>query len=243
MTLETANYINDLNVNYPEGSALKQKGDNHIRLIKEVLKNSLDGFTALILGVASEAQGASVNDYVLTLPSAPTDYATNGFYIFKATHTNSGTVTIALSGLGTKTCFNVLGDAVEPGEIQNGAICILFYDGTNFYNVTPLDRISRTGDTYSGAHNFTSATLTMPQKVDSSNGSAENLNMTGVPLCPTAVGGSTGNQVASLDFVVNAILAGTLPGQAGNKGADMYTDGTNATWRKFSSTKFFLSNN
>ncbi len=53
---------------------------------------------------------------------------------------------------------------------------------------------------------------------------------TGTPLAPTADTGTTGTQVATLDYVIATALAGTLPGQTGNAGKLMGTDGTNATW-------------
>ena len=39
MGLETGNTINDLNENWPLGTDPKSQGDDHIRLIKSVLKN------------------------------------------------------------------------------------------------------------------------------------------------------------------------------------------------------------
>ena len=40
MTVETATYIADLNATYPAGTDAKSEGDDHLRLIKEVLKAS-----------------------------------------------------------------------------------------------------------------------------------------------------------------------------------------------------------
>lgn len=40
MGLESAEFISDLNVNNPTGSDLQSEGDNHIRLLKEVLKST-----------------------------------------------------------------------------------------------------------------------------------------------------------------------------------------------------------
>lgn len=45
MTLESATYIDSLNQSYPEGSAKKSKGDDHLRLIKSVLKNTFPNIT------------------------------------------------------------------------------------------------------------------------------------------------------------------------------------------------------
>lgn len=54
--------------------------------------------------------------------------------------------------------------------------------------------------------------------------------LTGVPTVPTADVGTTGTQAASLDYVIATSLAGTLPGQTGNAGKFLGTDGTNAGW-------------
>lgn len=54
--------------------------------------------------------------------------------------------------------------------------------------------------------------------------------LTGIPTVPTADVGTTGTQVASLDYVIATSLAGTLPGQTGNAGKFLGTDGTNAGW-------------
>lgn len=54
--------------------------------------------------------------------------------------------------------------------------------------------------------------------------------LTGTPTTPTALVGTTGTQIASLDFVIATSLAGTLPGQVGNASKFLGTDGTNAGW-------------
>jgi sugar lactone lactonase YvrE len=54
--------------------------------------------------------------------------------------------------------------------------------------------------------------------------------LTGTPTAPTAAGGSSGTQIANLDFVNNAVLSGSLPGQAGNAGKYLKTNGSTATW-------------
>lgn len=55
-------------------------------------------------------------------------------------------------------------------------------------------------------------------------------NFTGIPTVPTADTGTTGDQVASLDYVIATSLAGTLPGQTGNDDQFLMTDGVNAGW-------------
>lgn len=54
--------------------------------------------------------------------------------------------------------------------------------------------------------------------------------LTGTPSAPTADVGTTGAQIATLDFVIATSLAGTLPGQTGNASKFLSTDGVNASW-------------
>lgn len=62
---------------------------------------------------------------------------------------------------------------------------------------------------YSGTHDFTAATLNVA----------------------TASVGQSGARAASLDFVNATVLSTTLPGQAGNAGKFLTTDGTNASFQ------------
>lgn len=54
--------------------------------------------------------------------------------------------------------------------------------------------------------------------------------LTGTPEAPTATVGTTGAQIATLDFVIAASLSASLPGQTGNAGKLISTDGTNGFW-------------
>ena len=54
--------------------------------------------------------------------------------------------------------------------------------------------------------------------------------LTGTPEAPTAAVGTTGAQIATLDFVIAASLSASLPGQTGNAGKLISTDGTNGFW-------------
>ncbi len=56
MGLEAGTFVDDLNVNWPLGpSDTKAQGDDHIRLVKIVLKNTFPGFTGRINRVQSKA--------------------------------------------------------------------------------------------------------------------------------------------------------------------------------------------
>ena len=54
--------------------------------------------------------------------------------------------------------------------------------------------------------------------------------LTGVPTAPTATTGTNTTQLATTQFVISQGLSSALPGQSGNAGRFVTTDGTNASW-------------
>ena len=54
--------------------------------------------------------------------------------------------------------------------------------------------------------------------------------LTGIPTAPTATVGTSTTQIATTDFVTATSFVAALPGQAGNAGKFVTTDGTNASW-------------
>lgn len=270
MGLETGTYVNDLNTANPTSTDPKSQGDDHLRLIKSVLKNTFAGFPGLVVATGTEAQGATVNDYVVTVSPAPAAYTANFFLAFKATHTNTNAVTIAINALAAKTLKGVDGAAIESGDIESGGIVVAWYDGTDFFLISANDRAARAGDTYTGVHDFSGATqVALPantsignvsaaelatldgvtggiqgqidqeildrtnadnSKVDKVGGTAQNLTLTGTPNAPTAAAGTATTQVANCAFVVATAFNAALPGQAGNAGKFVTTDGVNAYW-------------
>lgn len=54
MTIEAATYIADLNITYPEAGSSPRDGDDHLRIIKSVLKNSFPQVTAAVTTSALE---------------------------------------------------------------------------------------------------------------------------------------------------------------------------------------------
>ena len=94
MTVETATYINQLNVNYPESNAAITGGDNHLRLIKTALKNTFpnisgpitDTHTTINLNMATVTAATNAN-------TASTLVKRDGSGNFAA-----GTITASLTG-------------------------------------------------------------------------------------------------------------------------------------------------
>lgn len=73
---------------------------------------------------------------------------------------------------------------------------------------TVTTRALKAGDTYTGTHNLTGATVNVA----------------------TQATGDASNKAASTAFVAATALSTALPGQTGNAGKFITTDGTNASW-------------
>ena len=54
MTIEAAVYVDGLNASYPEGSSDAKEGDNHLRLVKSVLKATFPYMTGPVLVAQTE---------------------------------------------------------------------------------------------------------------------------------------------------------------------------------------------
>tara|TARA_R110002020_G_scaffold249854_1_gene463856 strand:- start:698 stop:1366 length:669 start_codon:yes stop_codon:yes gene_type:complete len=61
MTVESASYVSGLNANYPPGSDTISEGDDHLRLIKAVLKATLPNADEAINGVHTGTSAPSPN--------------------------------------------------------------------------------------------------------------------------------------------------------------------------------------
>lgn len=64
---------------------------------------------------------------------------------------------------------------------------------------------------------------------------------TGTPTAPTATAGTSTTQLATTAFVTATAFAPVLPGQAGNAGGVLGTDGANANWQIRSDFQEFLT--
>lgn len=61
-----------------------------------------------------------------------TAYISGAYYIIIPTANNSGATTINLNGLGVKTIKKNITVDLETGDLQNGQVAVIVYDGTNF---------------------------------------------------------------------------------------------------------------
>lgn len=82
-------------------------------------------------------------------------------------------------------------------------------------------KATKAGDTYTGAHDFTGAT----------------------PTVPTATAGDSSSKAASTAFVGSTAFSSALPGQTGNAGRTVRTDGTSASWGSIYGSPQVISTN
>lgn len=132
------------------------------------------------------------------------------------------------------------------------------HTGFDAVYVAMLLRGLKGGETWTGTHVFTGATVTFATQsaLDSStkaattayadsavSASAVTLNasialkadiasptLTGTPAAPTAAAGTATTQIATCSFVMSTAFSSALPGQTGNAGKFVTTDGSSASW-------------
>jgi hypothetical protein len=91
-------------------------------------------------GLVYAADGGANDDYVISLPVAPTALADiTGLPIaFKANTSNTGAATLAVNGLTAKPIKKNVSVALDTGDILAGQVITVVYDGTNFQMVGGL---------------------------------------------------------------------------------------------------------
>jgi hypothetical protein len=229
MALESGNYINDLAITNPTSSDPKSQGDDHLRLIKTVLKETLNGFTGAILVTATDTGTAT--GHVLAPSTALVGYTPMLCLLYKAAVTNTGALTVNVSGLGVRSIKTMAGADPTAGDIVAGYPMLLMYDGTNFVTLGGSEFLSKTGN-QKLTGNFTvdgNETVTGNELVTGT------LGVTGKTTLNEAVGltrtaGDNTVNLATTAFVIAEAFSSALPAQAGNAGKFVTTDGVNASW-------------
>ncbi len=98
----------------------------------DLLPTSPSSLATNTMAYGSEAQGATVNEYVVTMPNTRTSNAEGDEVVFKATHTNTGSPTTKIDALGAVAITNVDGTAVVAGDIVSGSIYEMRFTGSVF---------------------------------------------------------------------------------------------------------------
>lgn len=244
MSVETATYINQLNAAWPQSTDFLSEGDNHIRLSKDVLKKTFPNVAGAVTPTHTELNSlAGLTGG--TIQSQLAGKADISGETYTGAHVFTGTVTLPAAtsvGLVSQTELGYLDGVTSAIQAQidskaslNGAT----YTGTHNFNSASVSlpattsiggvsnvelgyldgvtgpvqgqldgKVSKSGDTYTGTHNLTGATVTVP----------------------TVTAGDATTKAASTAFVAAAALAASLPGQTGNAGKVITTNGTAASW-------------
>lgn len=140
MGLETGTFLDALVVTNPLTSDFKSEGDDHLRLIKTVLKNTLPGMTGRIWRSAARTSGYTV---LLNDNMTHHTFAAAGTLNFTAAATlgnghatlvdNNSTGNVTLDPNAAELINGAATLAIGPGE-SAFVIC----DGTAFHALTPL---------------------------------------------------------------------------------------------------------
>lgn len=135
MALETGNYVGDLNVANPAAADPKSQGDDHLRLIKLVLRQSFPGFTGAI--VVTGANGGVANSYTLTPIEPLLAYITPMLVVFAPLANNTTASNLNISGLGAVSIIRVDGAALSAADLVLGSLYMAVYDGAAFRLLSP----------------------------------------------------------------------------------------------------------
>ncbi|WLW64308.1 hypothetical protein RA224_13025 [Achromobacter aegrifaciens] len=133
MAVEDTKYIAGLDATKPTGSSPKSEGDDNLRLLKTVIQNSFPGFTGPVMVAATEAQGATANDFVVvSYAPAPANYFPYMTVAFLAAHANTGASTLRIGGLEARPFIYPDGSPLRANAVAAGSWVVVGFDGGNF---------------------------------------------------------------------------------------------------------------
>lgn len=227
MPLESAFTIDELNPNNPTGLDEKQEGDDHLRMIKRVLKGAFPALNGAFAGRRSIGENytiAPTDNYsfflyttsaALNLP-APASFP-SGFLAFVAAVPG---VTVSLAP-GTGATLN---RGTAPFPINSLDIALLFCDGLEWF----VAQVQHPGDT-----SLQSPLLSAPMEVSVALGSV--LGQVSLPVLTTSVYRMTldGNISLSLQTAVslsNRAVAVTLFMTQGSAGSHLASWPQGTVW-------------
>lgn len=111
----------------------------------------------------------SSNAYLIDLvPNISSPIVAGNFFWMKANHTNTGAATINADSVGVKNIKRQDGSDPIGGEIVNGQLHLLVYDGTNFILVF-RERLYFDNETPSGTVDGTNVTFTLSKSPSPAN--------------------------------------------------------------------------
>ncbi|MDE1943470.1 MAG: hypothetical protein KGI47_10075 [Betaproteobacteria bacterium] len=101
------------------------------------------------------------NAYAITLVPAPAGYVDGMVINFFTTNANTGASTVNVNALGAVPLVNLSAFALQANDIINPSVVSAMYKGGSFYLLSANDRGWVHGETWTGTHNFTGATISV----------------------------------------------------------------------------------
>ena len=270
MTVETALYPTQLNTTLPTSSDFVSEGDDHLRLLKTVVKTTFPNVAGAVS--ASQVELNYVTGVTSDIQAQLNSKGAIAGQTWTGAHVFSGTAAVPTLAQST----NTTGAASTAFVQAEWATRLPNYSAPITASSTELNHLvgvtsgvqsqlngkaAKAGDTYTGAHNYGGASsVTLPaatsigsitqaelgyvdgvtapiqgqldSKADITGESYTGTHdFTGGALkAPTMTAGTATTDVATTAFVASAALAAALPGQTGNAGKVISTNGTNASW-------------
>lgn len=204
MPVEVATYINQLDPLSPAGTDPKSQGDDHLRTIKSAVKQTFPNAAGAVNASHVELNHlvgvASAVQPQIDLKASKTGDSYTGIHDFALA---TSVKLPAATTIGTVT-------AAELGYLSGVTSAIQSQFGG--VNTALAGRVSRSGDTYTGSHVMTGAVVTVVTQ----------------PLTDKSTKAASTKHVD--DAITAAALSLSLPGQSGNAGKYLSTDGANAGW-------------
>jgi hypothetical protein len=210
MSLESGTFISDLVVTNPLNTDQKAQGAGHLRLLKSTVKATFPAITGAVNTTHTELNFvAGVTSAIQTQLAAEIARAAP---LVSPALTGTPTAPTAAPGTSTTqlstTAFNAAAVLVETNRATAAEALKANTASPTFTGTVIIP---------SGASIAGFAPLASPA-------------FTGVPTAPTASVGVSNTQIASTAFVSATAFQTALPGQTGNAGKFLTTDGTNASF-------------
>lgn len=123
-------YLFNLDPANPTPGDAKSQGDDHLRNIKAAALNSFPGFAGAVM--VGGADLGTVNACVLAPTTPLQGYTANTLVVFVPAVTNTGAVTVNVSGLGLRDVRAVNGQPLQAGDLVAGQYVAMAYTGTEF---------------------------------------------------------------------------------------------------------------
>lgn len=191
MALETGTYISDLVATNPTSSDLKSAGDDHLRLLKSTVKATFPNISGAVTPTHTELN--FVDGVTSAIQTQIDSKAAHAGQTYTGTHDFDAATSVLVP---TKSASDNSTAAASTAYVDAAGVVLSAVDAL---------KADKAGSTYTGAHNFTGGSITVP--------------------APTV-----GADAATKTYVDSTAFNAALPSQTGNAGKYVTTNGTDASW-------------